>query len=405
MFIPLRTDRLPRRRPRMTEALIILNLVVYLLGLAAHYWNIIDLDSLLNFGHLGRLDFKPHQLLTYQFLHDPTSIWHIAFNMLFLWVFGSAVEDRLGHVGFLAFYVAGGAIAGLTHMAYEPAPVIGASGAVAAVSGAFLAFFPRSRIQVLILFFMMGVISIPAAWFILFYVAVDVLRHATSMLGGDADGVAYLAHIAGYAFGFGVGFILLAAKILPREEFDVFFLFRQWRRRAALRAASRSSAGGLWESASADTGAKLEKANRRRELSTQDQLHVELRSQISGALADHNLSGAAAIYRRLLQEDPEAVLPESRQIDVASQLFSEGDFTHAAAAYELLLSRFPRTARRDDVQFLLAVMYTRHLRHHARAQELLDKLTSSMTDESHRALAAQLRDELEQTAASRSVRS
>ena len=133
----------------MTEALIVINLLVYMLGLAAHYWDVVNLESLINFGHLGRLDFKPHQLVTYQFLHDPSSIWHVAFNMLFLWVFGSAVEDRLGHIGFLAFYLVGGAIAGATHMAFDPSPVIGASGSVAAVSGGFLAFFPRSRIQVL----------------------------------------------------------------------------------------------------------------------------------------------------------------------------------------------------------------------------------------------------------------
>jgi membrane associated rhomboid family serine protease len=389
----------------MTEALIIVNLLIYLIGLAGHYWDVVDLNALLDFGHLGRLDFKPHQLLTYQFLHDPTSIWHIAFNMLFLWVFGSAVEDRLGHFGFLAFYLAGGAISGLTHMAFDPSPVIGASGAVAAVSGAFLAFFPRSRIQVLIFFFMVGVISIPAAWFILFYIAVDVLRHATSLLGAGDDTVAYLAHIAGYLYGFGVGFILLATKILPREEFDVFFLFKQWRRRAALRAANRHSGGGLWESASADTGQRLEKANRKRELAPHDQRHAEIRAQISAALANHDLGSAAAIYRRLLREDPSAVLPESRQVDLASQLFAEGDFTNAAAAYELLLDRYPRTAKREEVQFLLALMYTRHLQKHARAQELLDKLSVSMTDDSHRALAAQLRDELDLSAASRSVRS
>ena len=174
MIIPLRTDRPPKRTPMVTQALIVVNLAVYLLGAAGGYLGLFeDAEALTGIGHFDPEQFKAWQLLTYQFLHDPHGIWHIAFNMLFLWVFGSAVEDRLGRVGFLGFYLIGGAVAALAHMAITKAPVIGASGSIAGVTGAFLALFPRSRIQILVFFFIIGTYSIPSLWFIGFYIAID----------------------------------------------------------------------------------------------------------------------------------------------------------------------------------------------------------------------------------------
>ena len=136
------------------------------------------------------------------------------------------------------------------HVALAPeSPVIGASGSIAGVTGAFLALFPRSRIKVLVIFFFIGIFSIPSLWFIGFYFAIDVLRQSSSLLGGGEGDVAYMAHIAGYIYGFGTGFLLLATNVLKREEFDVFFVFTQARRRAAFRAASCWTAGeGSWAS-------------------------------------------------------------------------------------------------------------------------------------------------------------
>src|SRR5262245_38264123 len=240
MFIPIRTDRPPRRTPLMTQLIILMNLVVYLVGAGGAWFGLFkDPTVIADFANFDPGHFRVWQLFTYQFVHDPHGIGHIAFNMLFLWVFGSAVEDRLRRLGFLGFYLAGGAVAALAHAAVTKDPVIGASGAIAAVTGAFLALFPRSRIQVLILFFYFGVVSIPSLWFIGLYVLVDLLRQISNLLGHGGSNVAYVAHLAGYAFGFAVGFALLATGVLKRQEFDVFFLFTQARRRAAFRAASR----------------------------------------------------------------------------------------------------------------------------------------------------------------------
>jgi membrane associated rhomboid family serine protease len=202
MFIPLRTDRPPKRRPLVTQSLILVNLAVYLVGAAGFYFDLFENpQALVDFGHFDPQEFKAWQLVSYQFLHDPHGILHIAFNMLFLWVFGAAVEDRLGRVGFLGFYLTGGIVAALAHAMIKPSdPVIGASGSIAGVTGAFLALFPRSRIQVLIFFFIVGVISIPSLWFIGIYITVDVLRQLFDFLGRGGRNVAYMAHLAGYVY-------------------------------------------------------------------------------------------------------------------------------------------------------------------------------------------------------------
>src|SRR5262245_17339958 len=116
MFIPLRTDREARRRPVVTQVLIVVNILVFIAVLAAEYGGLFNRETLIGWGAFNPRDFHFHQLITYQFLHDPNSIWHLAFNMLFLWVFGQAVESRFGRLGFLLFYVAGGAIAALAQM-------------------------------------------------------------------------------------------------------------------------------------------------------------------------------------------------------------------------------------------------------------------------------------------------
>jgi membrane associated rhomboid family serine protease len=396
MIIPLRTNRPPKRRPIVTEALIILNMLVYLFGLWANYSGTLSLEELLSFGHLWRRDFHIWQLVTYQFLHDPSSIWHLAFNMLFLWIFGCAVESRLGRVSFLCFYLMGGALAGIAHMMVEPNPVIGASGAIAAVTGAFLALFPRSQIQILIFFFFIGVYSIPSLWFIGFYFALDLLQAIWSQATEGGARVAYMAHIAGYVFGFALAFTLLATRIVKREEFDVFFLFKQWRRRAAFRAASRAGPGGMWDAASSDTTGRIEKQAKKRASapSADEQRIAERRGEINRLISDHRLPEAAAKYRQLWELDPDAVMPEARQLDLANQLQAEQDHKSAAKAYELLLEKFPTAAKAGEVRLLLGLIYTRNLPRPQRARELIEKARSTLTDAAYKALADQLLAEI-----------
>ena len=131
---------------------------------------------------------------------------HFLGNMLFLWIFGDNVEDRMGHAGYALFYLAGGALAGAAHVAANVdsvVPTLGASGAIGAVMGAYLLLYPSSRIvSLLILGFYVRRIAVPAVLYLLFWFALQLVPGALT-LGRDPGegGVAYWAHIGGFAFG------------------------------------------------------------------------------------------------------------------------------------------------------------------------------------------------------------
>ncbi len=171
-----------------------------------------------------KIDQKPWYLtlLTSMFMHG--GILHIAGNMLFLWVFGNNIEDRLGRVKFLLFYLLAGLIAVYTQALIDPgstAPTIGASGAIAGVLGAYALLFPRARVLTLIfIIFFVTLVEIPALillaiWFILQFV--PALGQVAVGSGGD-QGVAYFAHVGGFAFGLAVAATMLYTMRRRRPE-------------------------------------------------------------------------------------------------------------------------------------------------------------------------------------------
>ena len=379
MFIPLRTDRNFRRRPVVTESLIVVNLAVYLVMTAGTYFQWFDLNQFVHAGSFKPFDPKAWQLISYQFLHSPAGIGHLAFNMLFLWIFGGAVEDRMGRLSYLLFYLMAGALAGLAHMQVTQNPVIGASGSIAGVTGAFLALFPRSTIKVLVFFFIIGIFHIRSLWFIGFYIVMDFLRQTGQLLGLGGSDVAHAAHLAGYAFGFLLAFALLGLRIIKHDDMDVFYLFKQSRRRAAFRAANTKKPGGMWESASADTSKRLEKQLNAKPLSVDQQRQSHLRTEINRLMAKHDLLAAATLYRQLLEDQRDAVLAEQRQLDLANQLYAEGDHQTAARAYELFLASYPSSGHVSEVRLMLGIIYTRRISQPKRARELLEQARSALT--------------------------
>jgi membrane associated rhomboid family serine protease len=147
-------------------------------------------------------------VLTAMFMHG--SLLHIAGNMLFLWIFGNNIEDAMGRIKFIFFYLLGGIVATLAQTAIDPSsatPTLGASGAIAAVLGAYALLYPRARVITLIfIIFFITVIELPAllvlgGWFVL-----QLIDASSQPLTGG--GVAYFAHIGGFAFG------LLTVKLL-----------------------------------------------------------------------------------------------------------------------------------------------------------------------------------------------
>jgi membrane associated rhomboid family serine protease len=155
-------------------------------------------------------------ILSAMFLHAG---WlHLGGNMLFLWIFGDNVEDALGKLGFLGFYLLGGIAAGALQFVLAPnstIPNVGASGAIAAVLGAYIVLYPRARVLTAVFFFLITVIELPALavlglWFVL------QLFQGVSGLAADVNsGVAYWAHVGGFVFGVAVAFVFLRGRRRP----------------------------------------------------------------------------------------------------------------------------------------------------------------------------------------------
>ncbi len=172
---------------------------IYRLGVTPAAWTLTMPADLLEWPRLGMT------LFTSQFLHG--SLLHLASNMLYLWIFGDNVEDRLGRGRFLLLYLGSGAVAALTQLAIHPTsaiPMIGASGAIAGILGAYFLLFPFSRITTLVpLFFAWQFVELPAFvflgfWFLLQWVQGVATVGVVTEVGG---GIAWWAHVGGFVSG------------------------------------------------------------------------------------------------------------------------------------------------------------------------------------------------------------
>ncbi|MCM3879620.1 MAG: rhomboid family intramembrane serine protease [Vicinamibacterales bacterium] len=203
-MIPLK-DVIPSRTfPVVTIALIVMNSLAFLFEVSLPDQR---LESFIRVFGVVPAGFHPMALLTSMFLHGG---WlHFLGNMLYLWIFGDNVEDRLGHGRYLLFYVICGGVAGLAHVFMNPAstvPTIGASGAIAGVMGAYFVLYPRSRILALLpLFIFFEVIEVPAIFFLGIWFVMQFFSGVGSIAMGaraaSGGGVAFWAHVAGFLAG------------------------------------------------------------------------------------------------------------------------------------------------------------------------------------------------------------
>jgi membrane associated rhomboid family serine protease len=153
-------------------------------------------------------------IFTSMFMH--AGLAHIGGNMLYLWIFGDNVEDRVGHGRYLVFYLVGGLVADLAHFLTDPyslIPTVGASGAISAVLGAYLVYFPGSRIATFIpLGFFSRLTMVPAAVVLGLWFVFQLFDGVAALGGADVGGVAVWAHIGGFVAG------MVIAKLLPPER-------------------------------------------------------------------------------------------------------------------------------------------------------------------------------------------
>ncbi len=384
MFFPVRTDRRLQHTPWVNYGLIAANTLIFIMTQAGIQGTAYD-RFLLQPTEPDVWFGLPYQFITYQFLHAD---WmHLLGNMLFLYVFGNSVEDRLGKVGYLSFYLAGGVLAGLGHAMLDANPVLGASGAVAAVTGAYLALFPMSNVTIIYWFIFIGAFEISSIYLILFQIAQNIFFQ---LRGGG--GVAYAAHLAGYLYGFLVGMSLLWSRLLPREPYDMLSMIEQRRRRAKFTALTR---GGFQPWEAGKSGASSHAGGEAPKLTAEQQRLAEMRSGVSAALADHNMPVAAGAYVKLLELDSKQVMNQQQQLDIANQLASDGQYDAAARAYELFLSTYGKYAQREQIELMLGLIYARYLSRGQRALELLRNALPRLHDDSQKQLAQRMLTEIE----------
>jgi membrane associated rhomboid family serine protease len=150
-------------------------------------------------------------LITSMFLHG--SWMHLVGNMWFLWIFGNNIEDSMGHVRFLVFYIAVGLVAALAHVVVgpsSPVPMVGASGAISGIMGAYLVLYPKARVDTVIFFLLFFKIFPLPAWVMLGYWF--LIQAAENAVSGGASGVAYMAHVGGFL----AGVVLIAMFANPK---------------------------------------------------------------------------------------------------------------------------------------------------------------------------------------------
>ncbi len=215
-MIPLSDTRTSGRFPFWVVLIIVLNVYFFYLEITApdpeaFIRQYALIPSLINFSSLESLT----PFITSQFLHG--GFLHIISNMLFLWIFGDNVEDRMGPIFFPIFYLLSGIIGGLLQYIFligSDIPMLGASGAIAGVLGAYFVLFPHHKVKTLVpLFLFLTVIDLPATWMLLYWFVTQVFSGVTSI--GNVGGVAYFAHIGGFLAGWFFG------RIFKRSQPEV----------------------------------------------------------------------------------------------------------------------------------------------------------------------------------------
>lgn len=221
-MIPLKDDNPTRIFPFVTLSIIIVNILIFIYEL--NLGNKLE-DTIMYFAvipyDVTHHIFDPRVILTLfsaLFFHGGFS--HILGNMLYLWVFGNNIEDRLGHLRFIFFYFACGIFATIGHIIFavnSKTPVIGASGAISGILGAYLILYPKAKVLVLLPFFLIWrIIKVNARWFLLFWIALQFFNVTTSRVFMDTAneaGVAWFAHIGGFFAG-----IFLLWVLTPSEK-------------------------------------------------------------------------------------------------------------------------------------------------------------------------------------------
>jgi membrane associated rhomboid family serine protease len=323
------------------------------------------------------------QFVSYAFLHG--GYMHIIGNMFFLYLFGNNVNDKIGHLGYLGFYLTGAIVSGIGHVIANSSSAVstlGASGAVATVTGAYLVLFPQTLITVLYWFFFIGTIEIPALYFIAFKLVIwdNIIEPRFAPAP-----IAYSAHLAGYTFGVAATLVLLATGLLSSSNFDLWAMIKRWNRRRQY----RDVVSGGYDPFTGRMGRKKIKVTEvnktgyeQGQSTTRTNLDkiTELRSEIAERIAQRNLPAAAITYLELMRLDSNQVLPRQYLLDIANQLASDDRPAEAAQAYEQFLTHYGGYEHAEQVELMLGLLYSRYLHQPQKAVKHLLAAAEKLSD-------------------------
>ncbi len=388
MLLPIRTSILPRRTPYANYALIIVNVIVFFLTYGSHreIWGsqvvTVPVHDWAKQFMLTPAQPRLWQFASYAFLHG--GFLHITGNMFFLYIFGNNVNDKIGHLGYLFFFLVGAIFSGIGHTVVHSSsqiPTLGASGAVAAVTGAYLVLFPQTLITVLYWFFFIGTIEVPALYFIVFKLVIWDNIFEPHLAPAS---IAYTAHLAGYAFGIAATLALLAAGLLRGSNFDLWAMIKQWNRRRQFRDVVSSG----YDPVTGQMGKKpikvkeVEKTSHEQSQSTSrnENKITELRNIIGNRIAQRNLPAAADAYLELMRLDSSQILPRQYLLDIANQLASNERSAEAAQAYEQFLARYGNYEYAEQVELMLGLLYSRYLHQSQKAVKHLQAAAEKLSD-------------------------
>ena len=323
--------------------------------------------------HFELIPLRPclWQFVSYAFLHG--GLMHIIGNMFFLYLFGNNVNDKLGNIGYLCFYLAGSVFSGIGHVLVSEGHVIGASGAVATVTGAYLVLFPQTLINVFYWLIFFGTIEVPALYFILLKLII-----IDNVIASYTPNVAYDAHLSGYAFGILAILGMLATGLISSNNFDLLAMIKQWNRRRRYRDAvssgydpftGRTESKRIW--------AKEVKSPAEQQKEEQSKA---IRNEINKRINERNLPAAANLYLDLMRHDNTQILPRQYLLDIANQLAGDNKPAESAQAYEQFLAHYSNYEHSEQVELMLGILYSRYLNQPELAKKYLEAASKKLTD-------------------------
>ncbi len=383
MILPIRTSIRPRRTPYVNYGLIVFNVFIFFLTYGPHRhfeagrFVLVSVHQWAEQFMLTPDMWRWWQFISYAFLHG--SFMHIFGNMFFLYLFGNNVNDRLGHLGYLALYLTGGIFAGIGHAILHINPVLGASGAVAAVTGAYLVLFPQTLITVIYWIFFIGTVEVSALYFIIFKLIIwdNIFEPRIAPAA-----IAYGAHLTGYAFGIAAMLVVLATGLLTGSSFDLWAMIKRWNRQRQYRETVSSGFDPFTGQVRAKQ-IKVKEVNESREEQPKSQQNIkteELRNEISKRIQERNLPAAAESYLGLIELDSDQILPRQHLLDIANQLASDDRAVEAAQAYEQFLAHYKNYEYAEQVELMLGILYSRHLNQPEPAEKHLQAAAEKLSD-------------------------